>query len=241
MSIITILDFIFLTCLFIFIYSFLQRTDTVKIFIGLLIIFLSYLFLDYVGLERTAYLLKKGFELMSLGLLVIFHPELRMFLKKVGGFTLLKENTDFDEVVMNEIKNAVFEMSKSKTGALIILDDSRNMMIDNGTIINASCKKALIENIFFKNSPLHDGAMIIRKGVIEACGVKLSFSGNKRKDMGYLGVRHHVALETSINNDVKALVVSEETGNVSVAYGNKLKVLKNKDEFAEFFNIKSDR
>ncbi len=128
-------------------------------------------------------------------------------------------------------------MAKSKTGALIVIEQS--IPLDNyaksGDIINADINTRLIENIFFKNSPLHDGAMIIARGRIEAAGCILPVSHDSDVPRS-LGLRHRSALGIAQATDAFAIVVSEETGNISVAYRGKLHTRLNSTELEKQLN-----
>ena len=153
---------------------------------------------------------------------------LSMGKQKVGALIVIEHTTPLDEVVRTgEIIDAAISqrllacmsMSKGKVGALIVIEKSMplNDIIRTGEIINANVNQRLIENIFFKNSPLHDGAMIIRHKRIEAAGCILPVSHdlNIPKE---LGLRHRAAMGVSQETDALAIIVSEETGGISVAY-----------------------
>lgn len=163
-----------------------------------------------------------------LALIILFQDELRRFLvtlgshKRLGSFFRFltgnkQEKTEKADIM--PIVLACMSMSKGKVGALIVIEKSMplNDIIRTGEIINANVNQRLIENIFFKNSPLHDGAMIIRHKRIEAAGCILPVSHdlNIPKE---LGLRHRAAMGVSQETDALAIIVSEETGGISVAY-----------------------
>lgn len=235
---ITILDALIIVGLGLFLYRLIRNTDAIKVFIGLLVLTVVYYVANVVGLKNTAAVFKNMFELISVGLLVIFHQELRMVLRKIGGFTNIKPKEKMD--LVNEIEEAVFSLSEQRIGALIIFDPDGKLMFQTESMvkIDANCTKEVIEAIFFPNSPLHDGAMIIQNGKIAYAGCKLPFSGRKRDELGYAGTRHHVAVETAENLDITAIVVSEETGKISIATRKDIFKVKNSLMFRAFFKTK---
>jgi diadenylate cyclase len=158
-----------------------------------------------------------------IALIVIFQPELRSALEKMGGnFRNLKNITEGqekkEEKMIDEICHAVEELSASRTGALIVLERTTRLgdEIKTGVEVDAAVNKHLIENIFFNKAPLHDGAMIIRDGRIHACGCFLPLTGNPNLP-NELGTRHRAGLGVSEISDAFVVIVSEETGHISVA------------------------
>lgn len=163
--------------------------------------------------------------------MVLFQPELRSALEKMGGESLrgirsIGEQKTASQVyaAIDSVAAAVTEMSASKTGALIVFERSTKLgdLILTGTVINADPSPFLIKNVFFNKAPLHDGALIVRDGRLYAAGCLLPLSTNPDiiKD---LGTRHRAAIGMSENSDAVVVVVSEETGTVSVAYEGTLK------------------
>lgn len=163
-----------------------------------------------------------------MALIVLFQDDIRKFLVTVGShkrwrhlLRFLKNNQQekIERADIMPIVMACMSMSKSKTGALMVIEKNLplNEIIRSGETINADVNQRLIENIFFKNSPLHDGAMIIRHKQIVAAGCILPVSHdlNIPKE---LGLRHRAAMGVSQETDALAIIVSEETGGISVAY-----------------------
>ena len=210
-------------------YRLMKDSGSINIFIGILVFIGIWLIVSQV-LEMR--LLGSIFDkLVSVGVLaifILFQDEIRKFLvslgsqKRLGNFLrfLIKdknqkvEKTDIMPIVM-----ACMSMSKGKVGALIVIEKDLplNEIIRTGETINADVNQRLIENIFFKNSPLHDGAMIIRHQQIIAAGCILPVSHdlNIPKE---LGLRHRAAMGVSQETDALAIIVSEETGGISAAY-----------------------
>ena len=163
--------------------------------------------------------------------MVLFQPELRAILEKIGrsgisALTITKTSQDNDEIVetIDRVCNAADSMHRTKTGSLIILERKTmlNEIVQTGTVIDSTVSTNLINNIFFKNSPLHDGAMIIRNNRICAASCILPLTQNIDVDSS-LGTRHRAAIGLSEISDAIVIVVSEETGNISMALGGKLR------------------
>jgi len=204
-------------------YRLMKDSGTINIFIGIWIIVSQVLEMRLLGS-----ILDKLTSVGVLAIFILFQDEIRKFLvnlgsqKKLGNYLrfLIKnkkektEKTDIMPIVM-----ACMSMSKGKTGALIVIEKNvpLNEIIRTGETINADVNQRLIENIFFKNSPLHDGAMVIRSQQIIAAGCILPVSHdlNIPKE---LGLRHRAAMGVSQETDALAIIVSEETGGISAAY-----------------------
>ena len=167
------------------------------------------------------------FEFGILAIIILFQPEIRDALEKLGsgsisGFLSLREQRDKNQqykAVINNITSAVRELSDSKTGALIVIERTTQLddITQTGVSINADVNAFLIRNIFFNKAPLHDGAIVIEDARITAAGCLLPLT--RRHDMGSeLGTRHRAALGMSETSDAIIIVVSEETGMISVAF-----------------------
>ena len=159
---------------------------------------------------------------------IVFQPELRRILERVGrsklsSLMLRNDMVPMEEQAILEIVHACSEMSWSRTGALIIFERRENLndIIKTGTVVNADVKDELVRNIFYEGAPLHDGAMIIRSGRIHAAGCVLPLSPNPNLAKE-LGTRHRAAVGMSERFDSISLVVSEETGSISIAMDGKL-------------------
>ena len=206
-------------------YRLMKDSGSINIFTGILVFIGIWLIVSQV-LEMK--LLGSIFDKLVLALIILFQDELRRFLvtlgshKRLGSFFRFltgnkQEKTEKADIM--PIVLACMSMSKGKVGALVVIEKSMSLndIIRTGEIINANVNQRLIENIFFKNSPLHDGAMIIRHKRIEAAGCILPVSHdlNIPKE---LGLRHRAAMGVSQETDALAIIVSEETGGISVAY-----------------------
>ncbi|MCI9593261.1 MAG: TIGR00159 family protein [Lachnospiraceae bacterium] len=199
---------------------------------GLAVILAFMLLAAIFELRTILWLLEKTAAIAATALLVIFQPELRKALEQLGSQTLLsnirifddgKEVNDFSDKTVNEIVKATFEMAKVKTGALMVIEknDSLKEIERTGIEINGLVSSQLLINIFEHNTPLHDGAVVIRGGRVTAATCYLPLSDNMTisKD---LGTRHRAAVGISEVTDSLTIIVSEETGRVTVAEGGKL-------------------
>ena len=210
-------------------YRLMKDSGSINIFVGILVFIGSWVIVSQVlEMRLLGSILDKLTSVGVLAIFILFQDEIRKFLVNLGSqkrlgnllnyFTKNKkdtvEKTDIMPIVM-----ACMSMSKSKTGALIVIEKNLtlNEIIRTGETINADVNQRLIENIFFKNSPLHDGAMIIRGQQIIAAGCILPVSHdlNIPKE---LGLRHRAAMGVSQETDALAIIVSEETGGISAAY-----------------------
>ena len=193
---------------------------------GIVLIIVCLWLSEVLNLTMINYLLRKVLELGLIALLIIFQPELRRLLERLGStFSNGKalNGTAINDVITQTV-NACMSMSETHTGALIIFERSVSLthIISNGTIINSDVSAELLKNIFFKNAPLHDGAVIIRNMKIAAAGCVLPLTDrtNLNKE---LGTRHKAGIGMSEKSDAVVVIVSEETGAVSVALDGMLK------------------
>ena len=188
----------------------------------LVVLVLSYLF----GLTMINYLLRKAMELGLIALVVLFQPELRRLLERVGSSlsTNRSISTPAMETAIAQTVLACTDMSASRTGALIIFqrDVDLGSIMNTGTIVNADITAELLKNLFYNKAPLHDGAVIIRDARIAAAGcvLPLTKSTSLSKD---LGMRHRAGIGLSEQSDAVVIIVSEETGAISVAIDGMLK------------------
>ena len=183
-------------------------------------------FSEVFGLHMINSLLRKAFELGLIALLILFQPELRRILEHAGSRLSSVRSVSSTELE-NSIAQVVLacrEMSAARTGALIIFERSTNLthIMSTGTIINADVTAELIKNIFFNKAPLHDGAMIIRDNRIASAGCVLPLTDNNKLSKE-LGMRHRAGIGLSECSDAIVIIVSEESGAISVAVEGMLK------------------
>ena len=222
---------IFLVALILFyIYRLMKESRSLNVFIGIMVFVLVWLFVSQVlEMRLLGSILDKLVSVGVIGLIVLFKDEIRKFLYELGERQRVRRLFNFffrrkdnagrkDKSKIMPIVWACMDMAKGKVGALIVIERATPLddIVQTGELIDANINKLLIENIFFKNSPLHDGAMVISKRRIKAAGCILPVSHNMDIPKE-LGLRHRAALGISQASDAIAVVVSEETGRISVA------------------------
>lgn len=193
---------------------------------GIVVIFILAMLSEWLQLRTLAFILNKTIELAGFAVVVLFQPELRRGLEQLGRSSNIRDFFNFDasdEVIhttyaIEEIVKAATELSKTKTGALIVFERETRLgeIINTGTTLDSSISAELIINIFTPNTPLHDGALIIRDNKLKsaACFLPLTDNPNLSKE---LGTRHRAALGITEVSDCISVVVSEETGKISYA------------------------
>ena len=214
--------------------SFASNSRAGQLIKGICLLFVLYFIASEFTLKSTSYLLEQVFSFGMIAIIVVFQPELRHALESMGKskisnlnfFNFTGEHMD-EEALMKDciakVVDGVSELSKHDVGALIVFERETKLgeIIATGTIVNADPSKEIIGNIFFHNAPMHDGATIIRGGRIYASGCFLPLSENYDIS-NMLGTRHRAALGISENSDAVAVVVSEETGIISMAVNGQL-------------------
>ena len=227
-----IIDIFLVALLFFWFYRILKGTSAISIFLGIVAIFLIWQVVKALQMELLSTILGAFVNVGFIALIVIFQPEIRRFLFTIGAqaqeskltrrFKFLKVNNNAG-LDIDAITQACLNMSDIKQGALILITRKNNLddIVATGVIVNADISNPLIENIFFKNSPLHDGAMIIRNNRITAARCILPVT-QKTNIPGHYGLRHRSAIGVTEVNDCIALVVSEETGNISMVLGGNI-------------------
>ncbi len=226
-SLLDVLDILLVATLLYYIYKLLKGTVAINIVIGIAFIFLIWKITQALKMEMLSgilgYLLSGG----VIALIIVFQQEIRKFLLMIGttNFTnkrsFLKQLKFLQTEIGSEIDTEVIleackSMSKTKTGALIVIErtNSLDFLINTGDKMNALVNDAILQSIFYKNSPLHDGALIIRDNFIVATRVVLPIS-NSEKIPARFGLRHRAAIGVSEKTDAVCLLVSEETGEIS--------------------------
>lgn len=208
-----------------------KSTSSEKLMKGVLFIILALVISSEFQLNSLNYLLNMMVEWGVLALIILFQPEIRRILEQVGGsrFSFMKvfgkgQQTSAIERAIEVTAEACADMSKSRTGALIVFE--RKILLDDvlrsGTRLDAEPSSELLKNVFFVKAPMHDGAMIMREGRVLGAGCMLPLSRNVNLSRD-LGMRHRAGIGMSENSDAVVVLVSEETGTISVAVGGMLK------------------
>lgn len=230
-GIVDVIDIIVVSFLFYWVFKFVRDRRAGKLLIGVAFLAVILLLSDIIGMRALNFILTNLFSVGLVAIVIVFQPELRSALEKVGGESLKNFKGRLDDEETAAIRSAVSEitvaaesLSQSKTGALIVFERTTRLgdVIRTGTVIDAQTSSFLVGNIFFNKAPLHDGAVIVRKGRVHAAGCFLPLSSNN-EIIKELGTRHRAAIGMSENSDAVVLVVSEESGIVSVAVDGKLK------------------
>lgn len=221
------LDIFLLTVIFFIAFSFIKSRKAGALIIGIAVCAVLLLIATILGLEGTKYLFSGLFQVGALAIVIIFQPEIRDGLERLGsgsisGILHFGNNTKKKQAytkTINQLCAAITDLSHSKTGALIVIQRTTKLedIIQTGIMINADVQSALLRNIFFNKAPLHDGAVVIDDDChIVAAGCLLPLA--RRQDIDEdLGTRHRAAIGMSETSDAIIIVISEETGIISVA------------------------
>lgn len=229
---ITITDIIDILLVALLIYSvinLIRTTSAARIAKAIIILLLITFLTQILNLHTANYVMSRVLEIGIVALVIVFQPELRRMLEKVGGRSfkeLIGHSTTSEDMedTIHQTVEACRLMSQEKVGALIVFerDNSLEQICKTGTMVDAAVSQELIRNIFFPKASLHDGAMIIRNDRIEAAGCVLPLSENRQLSTD-LGTRHRAGVGMSESSDAFVVIVSEETGTISVADGGMLK------------------
>ena len=233
-GVLDVIDILLLTVVFYYIYRFVRDRRAGKLAIGLLLIMGIMACSEIFHMRAIQFVLENFYQVGIIAIIIVFQPELRAALEKMGGaapLTGLKglgggENRDMVALThaVDNLCEAVCDLSLDKTGALIVIERSTKLgeYIKPGDEINATLSPMLLRNLFFNKAPLHDGAVIIRDMRIQAAGCLLPLSTNEEIDKN-LGTRHRAGIGISEVSDAVVIIVSEETGVISLACGGDLK------------------
>ena len=241
LNVLSIVDIVLVVLLLYYFYKWMKASHSANIFVGILFFIITWFFVTHVfEMRLLGGIMDQLINVGTLALVVLFQDEIRYFLSNLGNrrfmdslrrfFGKKKEGKVQREEIM-PIVMACLSMSKQHVGALIVIEGRMAMddLVDTGDRINADIDQRLIENIFFKNSPLHDGAMIISKKRIKAAGCILPVSHDNDIPKA-LGLRHRAALGISQKNDSLTIIISEETGNISIAHEGKFNLRLSAEE-----------
>lgn len=224
-----IIDIILMTYIVYLVIKLVKETRAGQLVKGILLIIAAYIISTQIGLKSISYIIKSALDIGILALLIMFQPEIRRALEKAGrtkfGIGILGLGDSFGgtsekwNIAIEAICDSCMDLSSTKTGALIVIERKTKLgeQIENGTILNAVPSKELFGNIFYPNTPLHDGAVIIRDGIILAAACFLPKPQKEELINKKLGSRHRAAIGMSENSDAIVIVVSEETGQISIA------------------------
>lgn len=237
-SIWSVLDIFVVSYIFYKGYMLIKETRAEQLLKGILLIVILIPISDLLNLTVLNWILNKTITIGVLSIVIIFQPEIRRALEHIGRSAFndkhLLEDEETMQKVISEIISAVDALSKSKTGALIVIEQFTGLgeVINTGTHIDAAVSSALLENIFVVNTPLHDGATIIRNDRIISSGCFLPLTNSEALSKE-LGTRHRAAVGISETSDAITVVVSEETGTISLAVNGRLTRNYDKDKLKD--------
>lgn len=218
-----IIDILIVAFAFYKLFMLIRETRAEQLTKGIILLFITTKISEWLELYTVYWILEKTMTVGVLAILIVFQPELRRALEYIGrsrffakSFVEVKDETV--NKVVDEIVDAVASLSRQKIGALIVIEKQTglNEVVETGTRINGLVSSGLLINIFIPNTPLHDGAVIIKEDVVKAAGCFLPLTDNTTLSKE-LGTRHRAALGISEKSDSLAIVVSEETGAISIA------------------------
>ena len=225
-----LVDIVILSIILFYVYKFIRQRRAVRLARGLLIVLVVMLLSVIFNMRALNFILENFFQVGMIAIIVIFQSDLRAALERFGS-TKIKDfrglsESDAKAIVASAeiIAEAADALAKTKTGALIVIERSTKLgeHLSHGVILNADMSSLLIRNVFFNKAPMHDGAVVIRNNRVYAAGCFLPISTNDDiiKD---LGTRHRSAIGMSENSDAVVIVVSEETGTISIALNGELR------------------
>ncbi len=242
-----IVDIVLVAFLLHQLYMLIKGTVAMRIFVGIFSIYLFWLLVKAMNMTLLGTILGQIIGVGVIALLIVFQQEVRRFLLMLSNQNFLYQHLPFlryfnfsssntvEKNYINSLTEACMHMGQNQTGALLVISRSNELKsyVSTGEYINAEISSRLIENIFYKNSPLHDGAIIIVNNKIKAAGCILPVSNNPdiSKD---LGLRHRAAIGMTEHTDAIVLSVSEERGQVSVSKEGKIYPMKNAEQLKEF-------
>ena len=219
-----ILDIALIAFVIYHIFQFVRRSRSGQVAKAILFILVAMAVANLLHLRVVSFLLNYAVELGVIALVIIFQPEIRRFLERMGSgkikeLFIVESSSDELEIAIEETVKAYVSMSRDKVGALMVFE--RKTVLDDvlktGVTMDARISSELLKNLFWNKAPLHDGAVIVRNGRIVGAGCMLPMSGNVNLSRD-LGMRHRAGIGISESSDAVVAIVSEETGSISVAF-----------------------
>ncbi len=216
-------DIVIVAFLFYWIYSFLSNTRAIQLLKGLVVIFVVAILSKILNLEAFNWLIDNFKTEVVILIIVLFQPELRRLLTQFGQRNWLSAAVRYEAFPLDELENAVEAMAEEMTGSLIVIERNTGLKsyTETGISIDSAVSEEMIRTIFFPNTQLHDGAIIIREGRIAAAACYLPLSDSKQLKKNH-GARHRAALGIAEETDALVIVTSEETGDISIMVNGKI-------------------
>ncbi len=245
-----VIDIVLVAFIIYQLYNLIRGTIAVNIFIGLILIYLLWLGVKALNMQLLSAILDKVIGLGVIALLILFQQEIRRFLLLIGKNAISRKNSFWRKVLVgsvvindvattnfNQVVEACKSMSISRTGALIVFARTYDEQIfsNNGEVVDSRISKRIIEAIFSKSSPLHDGAVVIADGLIKVASCILPLTENSELP-SQLGLRHRAAVGITEQSDAIAIIISEETGYISYASRGKVRINISLQELERLLN-----
>ena len=255
MNIVDVLDIVMVAVIIFLVFRWIRGSSAMNIFVALILLLVIQVVVTALGMKMMSAIMNTLLDVGVLALLIIFQPEIRHGLNRLGRNSALYrkgenminrilgvKSTKMDTSAVNEITEAVRMMSRDHTGALIVIPhlNSLEYIIETGDRIDANVSRRLIRNLFFKNSPLHDGAMIVSGNRIVAARCTLPITSRTDVPASY-GMRHKAAIGISEETDADVIVVSEESGDISFVRRGELNQIGNLNELKLLLGAAEDR
>lgn len=234
-----VVDILLVGLLVFYVYKLIRGTAAISIFLGIITLYIIWAVVKALNMSLLSEIMGQVLGVGVIAIIVLFQQEIRKFLLSLGNNYILNneklkifskllgnKGISMQLEALDEITHACRKMSETNTGALIVLARTSSMefVIETGDVIDAKINRRLIENLFFKNSPLHDGAMVIANDRIVAARCTLPITENPNIPANY-GMRHRAAVGLTEETDACVIVVSEETGNISFVKDGKIKTM----------------
>ena len=246
-SFVDVIDIVLVALLLFYLYKLVKGTVAINIFIGIVIIYLIWRLTDLLKMDVLSNLLGKFISVGFFALIVVFQQEIRKFLLLLGStnfttkrnviryFTFLTQNKMSSNLDLNILLDSCDEMSKSKTGAIVVLqrNNSLDFTLNESNRSSILLSPQVLESIFFKNSPLHDGAVLIENNTIIATRMVLPVSDQRKIPSAY-GLRHRAALGISEKTDALVIVISEQSGKIVYVKNGQFYTVNNTKELRDF-------
>ena len=245
-----VVDILLVGLLVYYVYKLIRGTAAISIFLGIIILYIIWAVVKALNMSLLSEIMGQVLGVGVIAIIVLFQQEIRKFLLSLGNNYILNnekikmfskflgnKGVSMELKALDEITQACRKMSETKTGALIVLARTSSMefVIETGDVIDARINRRLIENLFFKNSPLHDGALVIMGGRIAAARCTLPITERTNIPANY-GMRHKAAIGITEETDADAIIVSEETGRISFAKRGAVTPIQNINELKLLLN-----
>jgi len=248
-SFVDVIDIVLVALLLFYLYRLVKGTVAINIFIGIVIIYLIWRLTDILKMDVLSNLLGKFISVGFFALIVVFQQEIRKFLLLLGStnfttrrsviryFKFLNQNKMSSSLDLNVLIDSCDEMSKNKTGAIIVLqkNNSLDFTLNESNRASIQLTPQVLESIFFKNSPLHDGAVLIENNTITATRMVLPVSDQRKIPSAY-GLRHRAALGISEKTDAVVIVISEQTGKIVYVKNGQFNAVNTSTELRGFLS-----